>query len=52
MSSLKRIITNRTITMKTSNKLVIAGIVLVLISLVGYDYLLKGAYVSGKYKDP
>jgi len=38
--------------MKTSNKLVIAGIVLVLISLVGYDYLLKGAYVSGKYKDP
>jgi len=52
MSSLKRTITNRTITMKTSNKLVIAGIILVLISLVGYDYLLKGEYVSGKYKDP
>jgi len=52
MSSLKRTITNRTITMKTSNKLVIAGIILVLISLVGYDFLLKGAYVSGKYKDP
>jgi hypothetical protein len=38
--------------MKTSNKLVIAAIIVVLLSLVGYDYLLKGAYVSGKYKDP
>ncbi|HWZ03746.1 MAG TPA: hypothetical protein VNX40_09050 [Mucilaginibacter sp.] len=38
--------------MKTSNKLVIAAIILILVSLVGYDYLLKGAYVSGKYKDP
>ncbi|WP_295677350.1 hypothetical protein [uncultured Mucilaginibacter sp.] len=38
--------------MKTSYKLVFAGIILVLISLVWYDFLLKGAYVSGKYKDP
>lgn len=52
MSGLKRIITNLTITMKTSNKLVITGIILVLISLAGYDFLLKRAYISGKYKDP
>jgi hypothetical protein len=38
--------------MKTSNKLILAALLLVLISLFGYDYLLKEAYVSGKYKDP
>lgn len=38
--------------MKTSNKLILAALLLVLISLFGYDYLLKEVYVSGKYKDP
>jgi len=38
--------------MKTSNKLVVAALVVVLVSLVAYDYLLKAAFVSGKYKDP
>ena len=38
--------------MKTSNKLILAALLLVLISLFGYDYLLKEAYVSGRYKDP
>jgi hypothetical protein len=38
--------------MKTSNKLILAALLLILISLFSYDYLLKEAYVSGKYKDP
>jgi hypothetical protein len=38
--------------MKTSNKLILAALLLVLISLFSYDYLLKEAYISGKYKNP
>ncbi len=38
--------------MKTSNKLVVAGILLLLIALFGYDYLLKQEYLTGSYKIP
>ena len=38
--------------MKTSNKLTITALLLVFISLVGYDYVLKTEYASGKYNDP
>lgn len=37
--------------MKTSNKLTIAAILLILVSLVYYDLMLKTAYLSGTYKD-
>lgn len=37
--------------MKTSNKLTIAAILLILVSLVYYDLTLKTAYLSGAYKD-
>ncbi|ASU34074.1 hypothetical protein [Mucilaginibacter xinganensis] len=37
--------------MKTSNKLTIAAILLVLVSLVYYDLMLKASYMSGTYKD-
>ncbi len=38
--------------MKTSNKLVIAALLFLLVSLVVYDYKLKEAYSSGSYKNP
>jgi len=38
--------------MKTSNKLIIVALLLVVVSLVWYDYLLKAAYESGAYRDP
>jgi hypothetical protein len=38
--------------MKTSNKLTITALLLVFISLIGYDYVLKTEYTSGKYNDP
>ncbi|MDB4920933.1 hypothetical protein [Mucilaginibacter sp.] len=38
--------------MKTSNKLTIAAVLLILVSLVYYDLMLKTSYLSGKYKDP
>ena len=38
--------------MKTSNKLTITAILVILISLVFYDLLLKASYTSGSYKDP
>lgn len=38
--------------MKTSNKLVLAGILLLLIALFANDYVLKQAYLTGSYKIP
>jgi hypothetical protein len=38
--------------MKTSNKLILTALLLTLVSLSYYNYLLKKAFVSGKYKDP
>lgn len=38
--------------MRTSNKLIIATFLLLLLSLFGYDCMLKAAYQSGDYKDP
>ena len=38
--------------MKTSNKLIIAALLLLLVSLIAYDYKLKDAYDSGSYKNP
>jgi hypothetical protein len=38
--------------MKTSNKLVVVAIFLLLIALFGYDYLLKQEYLTGSYKIP
>ncbi|HEY2582862.1 MAG TPA: hypothetical protein VGI43_13700 [Mucilaginibacter sp.] len=38
--------------MRTSNKLITAIFLLILLSLFGYDYLLKTAYLTGSYKDP
>lgn len=38
--------------MKTSNKLALAGIVLILVALVCFDLILKSAYFSGDYKKP
>jgi len=38
--------------MKTSNKLILSALLLVMIFLFAYDYLLKEAYVSGNYKHP
>ena len=38
--------------MKTSNKLIIAGLLLLLISVIVYDYQIKAAYDSGSYKNP
>jgi hypothetical protein len=38
--------------MRTSNKLIIATFLLLLLSLFGYDCMLKAAYKSGDYKDP
>ena len=38
--------------MKTSNKLLIAAFVLILVSLFFYDKMLKTEYLTGKYKDP
>ncbi len=38
--------------MKTSNKLILIALGLILISLFGYDLLLKGEYMSGNYKIP
>ena len=38
--------------MKTSIKLITAAFLLIVISLSGYDYLLKETYVSGTYKNP
>lgn len=37
--------------MKTSNKLTIAAVLLILVSLVYYDLMLKAGYLSGNYKD-
>jgi hypothetical protein len=37
--------------MKTSNKLTIAAILFILVSLVYYDLMLKASYLSGTYKD-
>jgi hypothetical protein len=38
--------------MRTSNKLIVAALLLFIVSLVWYDYLLKAAYESGTYRDP
>jgi len=38
--------------MKTSNKLLIAALLFLLVSLIVYDYKLKDAYDSGSYKNP
>lgn len=38
--------------MKTSNKFVVAALLLILITLFIYDEMLKSEYVSGRYKDP
>lgn len=38
--------------MKTSNKLILAAVLIILVCLVGYDLLLKAAYKSGDYKIP
>jgi hypothetical protein len=38
--------------MKTSNKLILTALILILVSLIVYDYLLKAEYASGKYNDP
>jgi hypothetical protein len=38
--------------MKTSNKLIIAATILVLVSMFIYDYELKNEYFSGNYKNP
>jgi len=38
--------------MKTSNKLIIVVVLVILFSLVVYDLLLKAAYMSGDYKIP
>lgn len=38
--------------MKTSNKLILAAILLLVISLVAFDYLIRSEYVSGSYKNP
>jgi hypothetical protein len=39
-------------TMKTSNKLIAAAFLLVLVSLFVYDHLLKGEYLTKKYVNP
>lgn len=38
--------------MKTSNKLTIAALLLILVSLFFYDMMLRSSYFSGSYKDP
>lgn len=38
--------------MKTSNKLMISTLVILLVSLTIYDFALKAEYVAGNYKDP
>ena len=38
--------------MKTSNKLILTALLLLLIALTAYNYLLKAEYDSGRYKDP
>jgi hypothetical protein len=38
--------------MKTSNKLILVAILVILVCLVAYDLLLKAAYLSGDYKTP
>jgi len=38
--------------MRTSNKLITAAFLLILVSLFVYDHLLKTEYISGSYKDP
>jgi hypothetical protein len=38
--------------MKTSNKLTLAAILLILVSLLFYDLMLKASYQSGSYRDP
>ena len=38
--------------MKTSNKLILVVVLVILICLVAYDLLLKAAYMSGDYKIP
>jgi hypothetical protein len=38
--------------MRTSNKIILAAVLITLVCLVGYDLLLKAAYMSGDYKNP
>ncbi|MFL5747696.1 MAG: hypothetical protein ACJ751_23670 [Niastella sp.] len=38
--------------MKTSNKIILAAVLITLVCLVGYDLLLKAEYMSGDYKIP
>jgi hypothetical protein len=38
--------------MKTSNKLILAALLLLVISLFSYDYLLKSEFLTGSYKNP
>ncbi|WP_183574936.1 DUF2807 domain-containing protein [Mucilaginibacter sp. X5P1] len=38
--------------MKTSNKLIVAAMLLIFIALFIYDEMLKTEYVSGRYRDP
>ncbi len=38
--------------MKTSNKLVLAAVLLLVLSLLAFDYLIRSEYLSGSYKNP
>ncbi len=38
--------------MKTSNKIILTAFLVILGALIGYDYMLKAEYQSGRYKDP
>jgi hypothetical protein len=38
--------------MKTSNRLIILALLLILVSQLGYDNLLKAEFISGRYKNP
>jgi Putative auto-transporter adhesin, head GIN domain len=38
--------------MKTSNKLILAALLLLVVSLVSYDYMIKSEFLSGTYLNP
>jgi hypothetical protein len=37
--------------MKTSNRLIVCALLLILLTQLGYDHLLKAEFISGRYKD-
>jgi hypothetical protein len=37
--------------MKTSNRLILCALLLILLTQLGYDHLLKAEFISGRYKD-